>query len=100
MVMAVLIFYCLRNISFTTSPYGLAEIVSIIFIVLLIGQLKKTKNPLPPIIGGVCSIIAFFVFGPDNMLITALALGIAFLMIFQKPLEKISNPKTEGEIDA
>ena len=49
MVMAVLIFYCLRNISFTTSPDGLAEIVSIIFIV--IAHLWK-GNSMISIFGG------------------------------------------------
>lgn len=33
MVMAVLIFYCLRTIDFTAKPYAIPEVVSIIFIV-------------------------------------------------------------------
>lgn len=34
LVMAVLICYCLRTINFTSKPYGLCEIISIVFIVL------------------------------------------------------------------
>ena len=80
---------------------GIDFALTALFIVLLIEQLKKTKNPLPPIIGGVCSVIAFFIFGPDNMLIASLAIGIAFLMILQKPLQKVSNSKnSKGENDA
>ena len=80
---------------------GIDFALTALFIVLLIEQLKKTKNPLPPIIGGGCSVIAFFTFGPDNMLIASLAIGIAFLMILQKPLQKVSNSKnSKGENDA
>ena len=80
---------------------GIDFALTALFIVLLIEQLKKTKNPLPPIIGGGCSVIAFFIFGPDNMLIASLAIGIAFLMILQKPLQKVSNSKnSKGENDA
>lgn len=80
---------------------GIDFALTALFIVLLIEQLKKTKNPLPPIIGGICSVIAFFIFGPDNILIASLAIGIAFLMILQKPLQKVSNSKnSKGENDA
>lgn len=34
-VMGLLLVYCLRNVSFTQAPHGLAEIISIALIVLL-----------------------------------------------------------------
>ena len=92
----------LINFSFDGIDFALTAL----FIVLLIEQLKKTKNPIPPIMGGVASVIAFFVFGPSNMLIAALAIGIGFLMIFQKPLQNLSDKQdssskenTKGEIE-
>ena len=90
------------NFSFDGIDFALTAL----FIVLLIEQLKKTKNPVPPIIGGIASVIAFFVFGPSNMLIAALAIGIGFLMILQKPLQNLSDKQnsstkenTKGEIE-
>ena len=57
-----------------------------LFIVLLIEQVRKTKNSLPPIIGFIVSILALFVFGPSRMLIAAIAFGIALISFLQKPL--------------
>lgn len=80
---------------------GIDFALTALFIVLLIDQLKKTKDPIPPIIGGVCSVIAFIIFGPSNMLIAALAFGIALIMLLKKPLEYMHNKTiNKGEKDA
>lgn len=82
----------------TLIPFSLNGIdfaLTALFIVLLMDQLKKTKNAIPPVIGFVCSLIALELFGADNMLIAALAFGIALIIILKKPLEmselKIGN---------
>jgi len=70
---------------------GIDFALTALFIVLLMDQLKKTKNFLPPLIGGVCSLAALFMFGPGNMLIAALAFGIALILLFKKPLVSIES---------
>lgn len=49
MMMVVLVFYCLKDISWTKSPFGLAEVISITFVVII--HLWKS-NPLISIFGG------------------------------------------------
>lgn len=73
----------------TLIPFSFAGIdfaLTSLFIVLLMDQLKKTKNGIPPIIGGISALIALAFFGPDNMLIAALAFGIALIIMLKKPL--------------
>ncbi len=68
-----------------------------LFIVLLIDQLRSTKNPLPPIIGGACALIALFIIGAGNMLIAGIAFGIAVLVLMRKPIEKRQREETHGK---
>lgn len=49
LVMAVLICYCLRTVDFASKPYGLCELISIIFIV--VAHLIK-GNSMISIFGG------------------------------------------------
>ncbi len=67
-----------------------------LFIVLLIDQLRSTKNPLPPLIGGVCALIALFIVGPGNMLIAGIAFGIAVLVLMRKPIERRQREEANG----
>lgn len=48
-VMGMLVVYCLRNISFVTSPHGIPELLSVALVALL--HLWK-RNTLLSIIGG------------------------------------------------
>lgn len=70
------------------SLKGVDFALTSLFVVLLIDQLKNTKNPIPAIIGGGSSVVALFIFGSSNMLIAALAFGIAFLTILRPLIEK------------
>ncbi len=67
-----------------------------LFIVLLIDQLKSTKNPIPSIIGGACALLALIIVGPSNMLIAGIAFGIAFLILMKKPIERAQKEKING----
>ena len=49
MVMTILVVYCLKDIHPAASPYGLPEIVSVLFVVLVH---LLIKNPLVSIFGG------------------------------------------------
>lgn len=63
--------------SFTGIDFALTAL----FAVLLIDQLKRTKDFLPALIGICCAGIAIAVVGPRNMLITALAASLAILIL-------------------
>jgi len=68
---------------------GVDFALTLLFVVLLIDQIKTTKNAIPPILGFICSILAIMIFGTgSNMLIAALCFGIVALMILRQPLLK------------
>ena len=67
---------------------GVDFALTLLFIVLLIDQLKTSKNPWPPLIGVFAGVIALVVFGPGKMLVTSLALGMTLLVLLRKPVEK------------
>lgn len=65
-------------------PFSFAGIdfaLTALFAVLLIDQLKRTKDFVPALIGIACAILALVVFGPANMLVAALALSLAILVL-------------------
>lgn len=88
----------------TLIPFSLEGIdfaLTSLFIVLLMDQLRKTKNILPPLIGGLCALSALLLLGPGNMLIAALAFGIALIILMKKPLLKIEeHNSTKGSIES
>jgi 4-azaleucine resistance transporter AzlC len=63
--------------SFTGIDFALTAL----FAVLLIDQLKKSRDPLPALIGIACAVLALAIVGPKNMLITALTASLAVLVI-------------------
>lgn len=67
---------------------GVDFALTLLFIVLLIDQLKASKNPWPPLIGIFASLAALVAFGPGKMLITSLAMGMTLLVLLRKPVEK------------
>lgn len=67
---------------------GVDFALTLLFIVLLIDQLKTSKNPWPPLIGVFASVIALVAFGPGKMLITSLAMGMTLLVLLRKTVEK------------
>ncbi|HZK19308.1 MAG TPA: AzlC family ABC transporter permease [Treponemataceae bacterium] len=71
---------------------GIDFALTLLFIVLLIDQIKTTKNPLPPILGAGSSLLAIIIFGRgSNMLIAALAFGVAALILFRQTLKKMEK---------
>lgn len=79
-------------------PFSFAGVdfaLTSLFIVLLIDQLRATKNPWPAIIGTACAFLALFVVGVANMLIVAIAFGMVVLVLVRKPMEKLQK---DGEL--
>ncbi|OJF77084.1 MAG: branched-chain amino acid transporter AzlC [Treponema sp. CETP13] len=76
---------------------GVDFALTLLFVVLLIDQIKSTKNPIPPIIGAICAILAIVIFGTgSNMLIAALCFGIVALIMLRQPLEKFEQKKEKS----
>lgn len=54
-IMAILVFYCIRNTAFTEFPFGLSELMSIFLTVLI--HIKKRNTYLSIIVGTGCYMI-------------------------------------------
>lgn len=51
-IMVILVFYCIRNTSFGEYPYGLAEIISILLVILI--HIKKKNMYVSIMAGTIC----------------------------------------------
>ncbi|MEG1930061.1 MAG: AzlC family ABC transporter permease [Anaerovorax sp.] len=71
-------------ITFNTT--GLDFVLTALFVVLFLEQMKKKENRLSGIIGIGCTIIALSIFGSDNLVIPAMILILLVLSIGRKPL--------------
>ena len=65
------------------SFVGIDFALTALFTVLLIDQLKRTRDALPAAIGIICAVIATVFLGPKNMLIAALAGSLAVLVMLR-----------------
>jgi 4-azaleucine resistance transporter AzlC len=67
-------------------PFSFAGIdfaLTALFAVLLVDQLRATRDFVPPLIGAACAVVALVIVGPANMLIVALASSIAILVLLR-----------------
>ncbi|HUX21927.1 MAG TPA: AzlC family ABC transporter permease [Spirochaetia bacterium] len=62
---------------------GLDFALTALFVVLLVEQLKGSPSRMPFFIAAACSVVAFFVAGPQDMLIVAMGLTVAMLLLFR-----------------
>ena len=76
-------------IDFNTQ--GLEFVMTAMFTVILVDQLKKEKKPYTEIIGLACSVACLVVFGPDSFLLPAMGGILLLLIIFRKPIEKAGD---------
>ncbi len=60
---------------------GVDFALTALFVVLLLDQLARSKDPVPPAIGAACAVAALALAGPGNMLIVALAGSLALLSL-------------------
>lgn len=65
---------------------GLEFALNALFMVLFIEQWKNTRSRIPFLVGGVCSLAAYFIVGPGNMLIAAILSGIVILLLLRARL--------------
>ncbi len=66
---------------------GVDFALTALFTVLLIDQIKASRNIWPPVIGGLISILLLFAGEQEHMLIIALTLGIGTLLLLRSPVE-------------
>ena len=64
---------------------GVDFALTALFAVLLIDQVKKSKDMVPPIIGFVVTIGAILLVPSDYVLLASLAAGVAILMLVRRP---------------
>jgi len=67
---------------------GIDFIMTTLFVVLAINQWKTYKSHEPVFIGGVSSVGALLIFGPDNFMIPALIIITVVLIARRKKIEK------------
>ncbi len=66
---------------------GIDFVMTAMFVVILIEQLKKEKRPYTALIGLASSLICLITFGADDFLLPAMALIILLLTILKRPIE-------------
>jgi 4-azaleucine resistance transporter AzlC len=62
---------------------GLDFALTALFVVLLVEQIKSSPSRLPFIIAAACSVAAYLVVGPQDMLIVAMGLTLVMLLFFR-----------------
>lgn len=60
---------------------GIDFALTALFAVLLIDQIRASKDAVPAVIGAACAVAALVLIGPGNMLIASLAFALAVLVI-------------------
>lgn len=62
---------------------GIDFALTALFMVLLIDQLRRTKDFFPPMLGIFSGILALLIIGSNNMLIAALSIALALLILIR-----------------
>ncbi len=62
---------------------GVDFALTALFAVLLIDQIRRTRDAIPAVIGAACALVALVVVGPGRMLLAALAGAIALLALIR-----------------
>lgn len=79
----------------TLIPFSFAGVdfaLTALFAVLLIDQVKKSRDLVPPLIGFAVTLAAVFLIPSDYVLLASLTAGVAVLMLVRRPLP--SSPAT------
>lgn len=85
----------------TLIPFSFAGIdfaLTALFAVLLIDQVKKSKDPVPPLVGIAVTVAAVFVIPSDYVLLAALAAGVAVLTLIRRPSKTATEEPSTGDM--
>ena len=72
----------------TFNTEGLDFVMTAMFVAIFMSQWKKEKKHYTGLIGLGATALCLILFGPDSFLIPAMALIVALLTLFRKPIEK------------
>ncbi|WMI81241.1 AzlC family ABC transporter permease [Anaerotignum sp. MB30-C6] len=70
----------------TMNTKGLDFVLTALFVVLFMEQMKTKENHTPGIIGILCSIVSLIIFGPNGMVIPAMIFILFTLLVRRKAL--------------
>ena len=73
---------------------GIDFSMTALFLVILTDQCREIRNRIPALIGGAATLLCRVLFGPDNMLIPAMALILIGVLAFRR---KLDPPEAERE---
>jgi len=79
-------------INFNTE--GMDFALTALFIVILIDQLRGSKNKFPALVAGCSSLACILIFGANNFILPSLVITVAMLFILKKPFDKIYGGET------
>lgn len=78
------------------SDQGIDFAMTALFIVILTDQCREAQNRIPAATGGFAAIIAFIIFGSQNMLIPAMIIMIAAFITARPKLDTPRETKANG----
>lgn len=70
----------------TFNTKGLDFVLTALFVVLFLEQVKKKENRVSGMIGVICTIVGLIIFGPDNIVIPSMIFIIITLLLGRKKL--------------
>lgn len=72
----------------TFDTKGIDFVMTALFVVIFVNQWLSPKKHLPALIGISASLVCLAIFGAEQFILPAMALILALLTLFKKPLEK------------
>lgn len=70
----------------TINTEGIDFVLTALFVVLFLEQLKKASNLVPGLIGILCTIISLIIFGADQVVLPAMVIILCILLLGRKKL--------------
>lgn len=77
----------------TINTKGLGFVLTALFVVLFMEQLKKKENHLPGLIGILGSLAGLLLFGPENMVIPSMIILFILLLLFRNLIQMKTGKK-------
>ena len=75
------------------SNQGIDFAMTALFLVILTDQCREKGNRKPAITGGIAAVVAFLIFGAENMLIPSMILMISVFLLFRKKFDPAGKEK-------
>lgn len=78
---------CLFGSLITFNTEGLDFVMTAMFVVILLEQLRARQNRIPALLGLAASLVCLLVFGADTFMIPAMLTILGLLILLRRPLE-------------